>query len=66
MANETKEADEPMIQQGQQVNGAIVVDNANGVLDNQFAELEKLDVSNKATSNEVVFGRQGRCGQQDR
>ncbi len=35
-----------MIQQGHQVDEAIVVDDADGVLDNQFADLEKLDEVN--------------------
>ena len=46
VANETKEANESMIQQGHQVDEAVVVDNVNGVLDNQFADLEKLDEAN--------------------
>ena len=35
-----------MIQRGHQVNEAVVVDDADGVLDNQFADLEKLDEVN--------------------
>jgi hypothetical protein len=63
---EVNKAIEPMFQQGQQVdeandatanktNEAIDSDNEDGVLDNQLAELEKLDAANEAVVSDVAI-----------